>query len=214
MRTRATRSTLLGNLIAIALGLLVAQASFADDGGLKLATFDVDVTPPVGSMMAYDPVVRVDELSLRCRGIVLIGQGPPIVLCAVDWIGIANAAHDAFRERLAQAAGTTPQRVAVHTVHQHDAPGCDFTVERLLKDGGVKDLGVTKAPLSTKCWPVLGTRCLPASHRLSRSPIAAGAKPTSRKWLPTVASLARTAASVPHAGPPAVTRPCERNPKE
>jgi hypothetical protein len=108
---------------------------------VKLATFDVDVTPPVGLMMAYDPVVRVDDLSLRCRGIVLIGAGEPIVLCSVDWIGIANQSHDTFREVLAKAAGTTPRRVAVHTVHQHDAPGCDFTVEQLLKDGGVKDLG-------------------------------------------------------------------------
>lgn len=110
-------------------------------GQLKLVTFDVDATPPVGSMMAYDPVVRVDELTLRCRGIVLLGAGEPIVLCAVDWIGIGNEAQDAFRSALAKAAGTTAQRVAVHTVHQHDAPGCDFTVERLLKGAGAKNLG-------------------------------------------------------------------------
>jgi len=109
--------------------------------GLRLATFDVDATPPVGSMLAYDPVVRVDELTLRCRGIVLLGTGEPIVLCAVDWIGIANESQDTFRETLAKAAGTTTQRVAVHTLHQHDAPGCDFTAERLLKEAGAKDLG-------------------------------------------------------------------------
>ncbi|MCX7825297.1 MAG: hypothetical protein N2689_07040 [Verrucomicrobiae bacterium] len=121
--------------------LLLAHHAIAAESGLKLATFDVDATPPVGSMMAYDPVIRVDELSLRCRGIVLVGAGEPIVLCAVDWIGIGNEAHDAFREALAKAAGTTPQRVAVHALHQHDAPGCDFTAERLLKEAGAKDLG-------------------------------------------------------------------------
>jgi hypothetical protein len=105
---------------------------------VKVATFDVDATPPLGSAMAYDPVRRLDELTLRCRGIVILGAGQPMVLCAVDWIGIANEGHDAFRERLADAAGTTRDRVAVHTLHQHDAPGCDFTAERLVRDLGLK----------------------------------------------------------------------------
>src|SRR4249920_2966733 len=74
---------------------------------IKVATFDVDATPPLGSAMAYDPVKRIDELTLRCRGIVIVGAGKPIVLCAVDWIGIANEGHDSFRESLAHAAGTT-----------------------------------------------------------------------------------------------------------
>ena len=84
--------------------------------------------------MAYDPVKRLDELTLRCRGIVITGAQQPIVLCAVDWIGIANEGHDAFRSALAEAAGTSPERVAVHTLHQHDAPGCDFTAEKLIQE--------------------------------------------------------------------------------
>ncbi|WP_207622039.1 hypothetical protein [Alienimonas californiensis] len=109
----------------------------AEEPAFRLATFDVDATPPVGAQMAYDPVRRVDELTLRCRGVVLLGADAPIVLCAVDWIGIANGAYDAFREQLAAAAGTTPDRVAVHTLHQHDAPGADFTAERVLAELGV-----------------------------------------------------------------------------
>jgi hypothetical protein len=108
---------------------------------IKVATFDVDATPPLGSAMAYGPVRRLDELTLRCRGIVILGAGKPIVLCAVDWIGIANEGHDQFREMLAHAAGTTRERVAVHTLHQHDAPSCDFTAERLIRDLGLKDFG-------------------------------------------------------------------------
>ncbi len=104
---------------------------------LQMATFDVDATPPIGSMMAYDPVTNRWDLGLRARGIVLLGAGEPIVLCAVDWIGIANEGHDAFREALARAAGTSPQRVAIHTLHQHDAPDCDFSAERILKDAGL-----------------------------------------------------------------------------
>ena len=127
-------------LLASFLAALATQAG-ADDGRLRVATFDVDATPPLGYMMAYDPVVRIDAMTLRCRGVVLLGQAEPIVLCAVDWLGIANGAHDAFRERLAKAAGTTPARVAVHTLHQHDAPVCDFSAERLLKEANAKHLG-------------------------------------------------------------------------
>jgi hypothetical protein len=121
---------------------LMPTAIRADDAApIKVATFDVDATPPLGSAMAYDPVKRLDELTLRCRGIVILGGGQPIVLCAVDWIGIANEGHDQFREILADAAGTTREHVAVHTLHQHDAPGCDFTAERLIRDLGLKDFG-------------------------------------------------------------------------
>lgn len=105
---------------------------------LKVAVFDVDATPPMDFAMAYDPVKRIDELTLRCRGIVLIGPEQPIVLCAVDWIGIANEGHDAFRQALAEAAGTSPLRVALHTLHQHDAPGCDFTAEKLIAEHQIK----------------------------------------------------------------------------
>jgi hypothetical protein len=105
---------------------------------LRLVTFDVDATPPLGSAMAYDPVKRVDDLTLRCRGIVILGADQPIVLCAVDWIGIANEGHDAFRAALAEAAGTVPARVAVHSLHQHDAPGCDFTAEKIIRELDVK----------------------------------------------------------------------------
>ena len=128
-------------LCAIVLSGLVPCKVAAAESGLRIATFDVDATPPVGSMMAYDAVVRHDDLSLRCRGIVLLGSDQPIVLCAVDWIGISNEGHDAFREALAVAAGTTSQRVTVHTLHQHDAPDCNFTAERLLKAAGPKNLG-------------------------------------------------------------------------
>ena len=125
------------------LTLFVADAAEnapAAGAGLRLAVFDVDATPPVGSRMAYDPVTNVWDLGLRGRGVVILGAGQPIVLCALDWIGIANEGHDAFRNALAGAAGTAPSRVAVHTVHQHDAPECDFSAERILKEAGVNPL--------------------------------------------------------------------------
>jgi hypothetical protein len=100
---------------------------------LRLATFDIDATPPVGTMLAYDRMTNQWDMGLRARGVVLLGAGEPIVLCAIDWIGIANESHDTFCNELAKAAGTIPQRVSVHTLHQHDAPECDFSAEKILK---------------------------------------------------------------------------------
>jgi hypothetical protein len=113
-------------------------ASPPPEQGLRLAVFDTDVTPPIGSMMAYDPVTNKWDLGLRARGVVLLGADQPIVLCAVDWIGIANGAYDAFRGGLARAAGTVPSRVALHTLHQHDAPDCDFSAEEILQESGLE----------------------------------------------------------------------------
>src|ERR1039458_1995107 len=129
-----------GLLCAGGVVLPAAQSSVPTNSptlALRVATFDVDATPPVGSMMAYDPVTNHWELGLRARGIVLLGAGEPIVLCAVDWIGIANEGHDVFCRALARTAVTSPRRVAVHSLHQHDAPDCDFSAERILKEAGV-----------------------------------------------------------------------------
>jgi hypothetical protein len=125
-----------GTVLLVACAL-VSIAGTLRAAGLRLAVFDVDATPPVGSMMAYDPVKAQGELGLRGRGVIVLGADEPIVLCAVDWIGVSNEGHDVFRQRLAEAAGTTPQRVAVHTVHQHDAPECDFGAERVLRERGL-----------------------------------------------------------------------------
>lgn len=124
--------------------LLVAQTnptngaqSAASAEGLYLSTFDVDATPPIGDPLTYDSTANSWDLGLRAKGIVLMGAGQPIVLVAVDWIGIANDSQDAFKAALANAAGTTPERVAVHALHQHDAPISDFGAEKILIEAGL-----------------------------------------------------------------------------
>jgi hypothetical protein len=104
--------------------------------GLRVAVFDVDATPPIGSPVAYAPVRKIED-PLKARGIVLLGAGEPIVLCAVDWIGIANGGHDVWRENLARAVGTQRSRVAVHVLHQHDGVRCDFSAEEILAPYGL-----------------------------------------------------------------------------
>jgi hypothetical protein len=128
---------LCGLVLACLVLFPATAAEVATNAGLRLARFDVDATPPVGSHLAYDPVTNTWDMTLRARGVVLLGTGQPIVLCAVDWIGIANEGHDAFRLAIANAAGTVPGRVTVHALHQHDAPDCDFGAEKVLKDAGL-----------------------------------------------------------------------------
>ena len=123
-------------LLVLVGGWLCLSSTLAADEPLRIGVFDVDASPPVGSPMAYDPTDEV-LIPLSCRGIVIVGAGQPIVLCAIDWIGVANESHAAFRGALAEAAGTSPARVAVHALHQHDAPACDFSADRLLAQQGI-----------------------------------------------------------------------------
>jgi hypothetical protein len=106
------------------------------DSGLRIATFDIDVTPPAGYPLAYDMEKNKWDLGLRAKGIVLLGAGKPIVLCAIDWIGISNAGTVEFKKALAAAAGTLPERVSVHVLHQHDAPRFDPSSEKILLEAG------------------------------------------------------------------------------
>ncbi|MEI8212375.1 MAG: hypothetical protein WCI02_09510 [Planctomycetota bacterium] len=121
-------------LIGIAsLEVAMAQAP------LRVATFDIDATPPIGSALTYSTARSITE-PLRCRGLVLLTQEQPIVLVAVDWIGIGNEGNLVFREKIAAVAGTTPDRVAVHTLHQHDAPWCDFSSDALARSHGAEGI--------------------------------------------------------------------------
>ncbi|HWB12254.1 MAG TPA: hypothetical protein VG826_23705 [Pirellulales bacterium] len=106
---------------------------------LRIATFRVDVTPPLGAPLCDSLCPPAAEIvdPLSARGVVLVGAERPIVLCAVDWVGIGNGAYDAWRSAIAKAAETIPSRVAVHCLHQHDAPGCDFEAEELLAEQGL-----------------------------------------------------------------------------
>ena len=117
----------------LALVLLAASLRGAETP-LKIAVFHADITPPIGAPLCDALVPPAKEIvdRLAARGIVLLTAEKPIVLCALDWVGIGNTGYDAFREELAQATGTTRERVAVHCLHQHDAPGMDFSADELL----------------------------------------------------------------------------------
>jgi hypothetical protein len=116
--------------LALALPMRAADET-VPRGSLRIGIFQVDATPPLGTPVAYAPARKIED-PLRARGIVLLGAGKPIVLCAVDWISIANGGHDVWRESLARAVDTSVDRVSVHVLHQHDGVRCDFSSEELL----------------------------------------------------------------------------------
>lgn len=131
------RCLIIRRYLLVAVMFAVSWAAFAqaENVSLRVGVFDVDATPPLGTPIAYARAKEVMD-PLSCRGVVLLGDGLPIVLCAVDWLSLRNGAHDAFRIGLAEAAQTSPDRVAVHVLHQHDAPSYDFDAETLLNAHG------------------------------------------------------------------------------
>ena len=134
------RDFISGSTGAMVAGALLTSDSVAADkpGDLRLATFRFDVTPPKGHSLCggwIRPVVGVDD-PLEAMGYVLLGIGKPIVVCAVDWTGLANSAHIQWRKALADAARTTIDRVAVQCVHQHNAPFACMDAQAIVQEQG------------------------------------------------------------------------------
>ncbi|HKB42507.1 MAG TPA: hypothetical protein VKD72_39130, partial [Gemmataceae bacterium] len=100
----------------------------------QLATFSADVTPPLGHALmggGIAPARKIED-PLFAHGWVLLGAGKPIVFVAIDWCEIRNDAYERWRGVLAEAAGTTRERVMVACLHQHDAPIADLEAQRFL----------------------------------------------------------------------------------
>ena len=132
------RQTVAASATGWTLSTIAADDTRPNASDLHLAPFRFDVTPPMGHSCCggwIKPVEAVDD-PLEAVGFVLLGAGKPIVLCAVDWTGLLNEAHVEWRRALAESAGTTPDRVAVHCVHQHNAPMACIEAERVVDAQG------------------------------------------------------------------------------
>jgi len=112
----------------------------------ELSTFQADITPPLGHALMGGGITPAQRIAdpLSAHGFVLRGSGLPIVLVSLDWCEVRNDAYDRWRTVLAQAAGTTKERVLLTCIHQHDAPVADLTAQRLLNEskaaGSICDL--------------------------------------------------------------------------
>jgi hypothetical protein len=134
----------------------------------RLAVFRADVTPPIGAPLCGGLVKAAEGVSepLQALGVVLLSDEKPIVLCAVDFCEIRGADHVHWREVLAKAAGTTPERVAVHSLHQHNVPLVDTVAQRLLPEIRIIDTEATERALASLAANVEGALkvLLPVTH--------------------------------------------------
>lgn len=158
------------------LGARGDEPSAAAAPDLHVAPFRFDVTPPIGHPCCggwITPVEVVDD-ALEAVGFVLLGAGAPIVVCAVDWTGLLNEAHVQWRQALAEAAGTTPERVAVQCVHQHNAPFACLDAEAIVAAQG--DLPhIVDLDFYRRCLDQGRTAVAEAVHRARRvTGVAAG----------------------------------------
>lgn len=129
---RTAAGTALGGWTTSALG----RAKRAER---RIATFRVDVTPPLGHPLLggnYCPAERIGD-PLYALGLVFTGGDRPLVYLAVDWCELRNEAYARWREALAAAVGTTVNHVLVSCVHQHDAPYVDLGAQRILQQAGI-----------------------------------------------------------------------------
>lgn len=118
--------------------LLIACASA--QAQFSLATFQADITPPLGHALMGGGVAPAREIvdPLFAQGVVLLGGSDPVVWVSLDWCEVRNEAYDHWREEIARAAGTSRERVLLASIHQHDTPVVDYEAQRLLDAVGLE----------------------------------------------------------------------------
>ncbi|NLN92530.1 MAG: hypothetical protein GX130_04365 [Candidatus Hydrogenedens sp.] len=119
--------------------LLLLSSVMLTAGPWQIATFETEITIPIGHACMGGGVLPAEEIvdPLYALGVVLLGPEAPIVWVTVDWCEVRNDAYDHWRQALAEAAGTTPERVLHTSVHQHDAPVVDYGAQDLLDAVGL-----------------------------------------------------------------------------
>lgn len=132
---------------SLVFAFLASTSAFA----IQIAPFRADVTPPIGVPLCgglVKPATGVSE-PLLALGLVLLSDEKPVVLCAIDYCEIRGADHIHWREVLASAAGTTAERVALHSLHQHNAPIVDTAAQKLLPEIGIVDADAAEKSLQS-----------------------------------------------------------------
>lgn len=132
---RLTRRRFLQSGLFFGAGGLAAACRLTRRSPWRLAPFSADVTVPRGHGMMGGAWLSVGIADpLEAHGWVLLGPDAPVVLVSVDWCEIRNDAYFRWQQALAEAVGTSPERVMISTVHQHDAPVADLAAEAILRE--------------------------------------------------------------------------------
>ena len=98
---------------------------------LKLGTFTVDCTPPIGCGVLFGIAGATTGVRdpLFLRGFVFDDEGCRYLVASMDFGGLMNSAYDDLARTLAKAVNTPEERVIIHCIHQHDAPLLDYEIE-------------------------------------------------------------------------------------
>ena len=111
----------------------VSSPAASEPANLRVATFQCDVTPPIGHWLYAHPLKTVEH-PLLAKGIVLEQAGTRYVLCAIDWCVLSNESHARFRGAMAEAAGTDVDNATIQCTHVHTAVVIDSNAKELLAD--------------------------------------------------------------------------------
>ena len=151
-----TRRSLLRT--AAAGGLVIPRARAES---LRLATFTVEVTPPLGHPLLaglYEPALKIED-PLYVKGLILLGPEKPAAVVAVDFCEIRTIAYEEWKSAVAEAAGTDPERVLLTSLHQHDTPILDTLAQKILKENGIA---------GNICDPAFHTQCVRKTAQAAR----------------------------------------------
>ena len=121
------------SLVLVAFAFAIATPPCPAQDSFRVATFQSDVTLPLGELLYAKPLATIEH-PLLAKGIVIDTGDKRYVLCAVDWCIMRNATHAIFRSKVAKAAGVDVANTAVQCVHQHTAPPYDASVQMLLDE--------------------------------------------------------------------------------
>jgi hypothetical protein len=138
--------------------VLLCLASLSEAKTFRVATFQADITIPIGHACMGGGVANARSIvdPLFAKGFVLLPEdAQPVVVVALDWCQANNDSYDRWREVLAAAAATSPVRVMLSTVHQHDAPITDLRAQAIMDTVGLE-----------------GSICDPAFHETAAQRVA------------------------------------------
>jgi hypothetical protein len=107
--------------------------------GQRVATFRVDVTPPLGHPLLGGNFRRAEKIGdpLYAHGLVFTGGEKPAVVVCLDWCEMRNEETAQWRLGIAAAIDSRVENVLISCVHQHDAPYVDGQANRILFEAGV-----------------------------------------------------------------------------
>jgi hypothetical protein len=102
---------------------------------MKIATFKLNVTPPVGAWLAFEINKKIDT-PIFIRGIIIDDGIFRTVIISCDFLYIWGQTWWDWRKAIADAVGTDENRVFLHSVHQHDSLMITPQLNELKKEYG------------------------------------------------------------------------------